>query len=133
MKYLILTILLLASLSFTFATRPSKSSIGTPSEMNCDICNFIVGYVEQYGKNLTVSELVQHVYDDCDEYFGSYAVLCQGIVKSYTIEIIKMYNDGQKPGTICKTLDLCSKSSGSGSTGTGTGSSGSSGTGMGYF
>ncbi|EGG24430.1 saposin A [Cavenderia fasciculata] len=79
------------------------------SGLECDLCGYIVNYVETYvANNATESQILQFLDKDCNILRNSEWVSeCQTLVNDYAPLIIQYLENKEPAATVCSQIKLC--------------------------
>ncbi|KAF2070141.1 hypothetical protein CYY_008540 [Polysphondylium violaceum] len=106
MKYLFVTLALLAILSSSTAVSASKFD----GASECDLCEFIVHYAEQYiSNNQTEAVVIAKLEKACLRLPGTLGGDCSNAVELYGQMIFNLLINKETPATVCSQVGLCSK------------------------
>ncbi|KYQ89751.1 saposin B domain-containing protein [Tieghemostelium lacteum] len=100
MKYLV--VLLLAILAFS-------SNVNAASNLECELCGFVVSYVEGYvSNNASEATIIQEAEKICTFVPGDLQSTCDTLVQSYLPEIISFLSNKVSSSVICQKIGMCS-------------------------
>ncbi|KAI8797151.1 proactivator polypeptide, partial [Biomphalaria glabrata] len=87
---------------------PAKPSSNPPKEGLCDICKYIVTYIDNYlEENATEAEIEVMLDKVCDVLPSAFKDECESIVKQYGPIIIQLILKELDPTQVCTVIGLC--------------------------
>lgn len=90
----------------------SSVSSASANEVECGLCQYLVGQVERVIESQTAIEDIEKLLDKaCDVLPGQLSGVCTSVVNQYTPQLIQWILNKEAPATACAQLGLCSKTS----------------------
>eukprot|EP01120_Amphizonella_sp_Union-15-10_P013573 TRINITY_DN630_c0_g2_i1.p1 TRINITY_DN630_c0_g2~~TRINITY_DN630_c0_g2_i1.p1 ORF type:complete len:262 (+),score=51.39 TRINITY_DN630_c0_g2_i1:94-879(+) len=92
--------------AFTIPTYCQAKLPGGP--FSCEICTFIVNYVESFASQNRTTEVIEKALDEvCGVLPDLFRAECDGYVAKYTPQIVQLILNEEDPTTVCTQIGLC--------------------------
>jgi len=92
----------------TICTQLGLCTSGKPTDLECEGCEDVIGYVEQWLANTNNQQVVVSAVEVVCTYMPEWESTCDAIIAAGVPDVINWIETAENKTTVCVQLDLCS-------------------------